>query len=381
MCRAVTPHASSAAQQAATLQPSSQERVPPVRVAPLALPESPATGSKRDARQPSLSAAKERAQDTVRPKQERSKPREEDSAAVLGSQKQAGKPQPRLSHESAAQAPAGQNRQHAVVYELGSSQAAHAASASSTPPAQHPAKAAEYHLDGTHQSKRLSAGSPEPSGRTEGGFASQAGARRGLSIAQQAVLRCRQKHLEQAEPKQGLQQPRPPQDHSPSAGSGSRHADASPLQHVSSAKAPGAHAECSGGPASRQREARLHGPHDSASSRQVEQALPRAQSTRRDSDRGQSLSPAGAASGDEALGTPQRAGSGLTAQQERLGDASTGQHAERPKQGDATRHRQHRPAHLDGLVVPPQDKKVTSPITQVTLCRARHKAWSHDAAP
>ena len=369
MCRAGTPPASSAAQQAATLQPSSHERVPPVRVAPIAPPESPATGSKRDTQQPSSSAAEEQEQDTAKPKQESSKQRGDDSAAISGNQKQAGKPQPGLSHESAAQAPVGQNRQHAVVYELGSSQAAHAAPTSSTPKAEHPAKAAMYHLDGTHQSKRLSAGSPAPSGRTEGGFASQAGAGGGLSIAQQAVLRCRQKHLEQGEPKQGLQQPRLPQDHSPFADSGSRQTRASPSQHDSSAKAPRADAECSGGPASRQREARLHGPHDSASSRQVEQALPRAQSTRRDSDRGQRPSPAGAASGNEALGTPQRAGSGLAAQQERTEEANSGQHTERHNQGDVTRHRQHRPAHLDGPVAPPQDKKIKSPVTQVTLCR------------
>ena len=382
MCRAVTPPASSAVQQAAILQPSSHERVPPVCVAPIAPPESPATGSKRDAQQPSSSAAKEQQQDTARPKQERNKQRGDDSATEhLGNQKQAGNPQPCLNCESAAQAPVGQNRQHAVVYELGNSQAAHAASTSSTPTSEHPAKAAVYHLDGTHQSKRLSAGSPVPSGCMDGGIALHAGTRGGLSIAQQAVLRCRQKHLEQEEPKQGLQQPRPPQDHSPSADSGSRQAGASPSQHVSSAKAPRANAECSGGPASRQREPHQHGPHDSASSRQVEQALPRAQSTRRDSDRGQRPSPAIAVSGDEALGTPQRAGSGLAAQQQRMGEASTEQHAERQKHGDMTRHRQHRPAHLDGLVVPPQDKKATSPVTQVTLCRSRHKAWSHVAAP
>ena len=323
-----------------------------------------------------MSAAREQEQDAARPKQERSKTREEGSAAEhLGNQKQAGRAQPRLSCESAAQAPVGQNRQHAVVYELESSQAAYAAPVSSTPTAEHPAKAAVYHLDGTHQSKRLSAGSPAPSGRTEGGFASQAGARGGLSIAQQAVLRCRQKHLEQAEPKQGLQQPRPPQDHSPSADSGSRQAGASPSQHASSAKASRADAECSGGPASRQREARLQGPHDSASSRQVEEALPRAQSTRRDSDGAQRPSPAGAVSGDEASETPQRAGSGLAAQQQRTKEASTGQHAERRKQGDVTRHWQHRPAHLDGLVVPLQDKKATSTVTQVSSCRSRHKAW------
>ena len=133
-----------------------------------------------------MSAAREQEQDAARPKQERSKTREEGSAAEhLGNQKQAGRAQPRLSCESAAQAPVGQNRQHAVVYELESSQAAYAAPVSSTPTAEHPAKAAVYHLDGTHQSKRLSAGSPAPSGRTEGGFASQAGARGGLSIAQQ----------------------------------------------------------------------------------------------------------------------------------------------------------------------------------------------------
>ena len=381
MCRAGTPPASSAAQQTATLQLSSQERIPPVRVAPLAPPESTATGSKRDAQQPSLSAAKEQEQDTGSSKQETSKQRGDDSAAISGNEKQAGKPQPHLSHESAAQAPVGQNRQHAVVYELDSSQAAHAALTSSTPTANHPARAAVYHLDGTHQSRRLSAGSPAPSGCMDGGIASQAGARGGLSIAQQAVLRCRQKHLEQGEPQQGLQQPRPPQGHSPSADSGSRQAGASPSQHVSSAKAPGATAECSGGLASRQREARLHGPHDSASSRQVEQALPRAQGMRRDSDRGQSTYPAGAACGNEALGTPQRAGSGLAAQRKHTGEASTGQHAERRKQGDVTRHRQHRPAHLDGLVAPPQDKKVTSPVTQVRLCTSRHKARSHDSAP
>lgn len=368
MCRAAASPASSSAQQAAALQPCSQDRITQVCVAPLAPPESPARGSKQDTQQQPLSAAKEQQQGTARPKQEGGSQRGRGIATESGKQEQSGWPQPGLSCENAAQAPQAHDRQHAVVYQLGSPQAAHAASASSILTAGHLAKAAMYHLGDSHQSSRPSAGSPAPSGCMEGVPPSQTGARAGLSIAQQAVLRCRhrQLELEQGERKQGLQQPRPPQDDIPPADSSSRQAGASPLQHVSLLKAPRADADSPGGPASRQRGPSLQGPHDSASSAQVEQALPRAQNTRRDSDRRQRPSLAGAGSGGEALGTPQHAGSNVAARQERHGDASAGHHAECHKQGDVIRHALHRPAHVGDLAVPLQAKAAPSPVAQVT---------------
>jgi len=191
-----------------------------------------------------------------------------------------------------------QSRQQAVVYSLGDSTGGPSRAVAPPLSTGEQGKPAVYHLSGLPSDSESPSGSPGHLGGGGAASVSQLKPKAGLSIAQQAVLRCRQKQLAVGEPEEELQRRRDQLEDVPK-GSASKQAGMSPSQANGMARGRMMHAHL----------VPQSGLHDSAMSNDKKPGkdvgdLPPSQKLRRDSETGQRPLPAGAKRGAQALGSP-----------------------------------------------------------------------------
>jgi len=266
-------------------------------MAPLAVPSAPEAAKAAPMLQPSTACKQQEDSSASQLKGSSSR-----QVVSHGMPQQESTAQPDSSSGSKKQetsAPRHQSRQQAVVYSLGESSGI--CSRAVAPPSStgEKGKPAVYHPSGSPSDSESPSGSPGHLGGGAVASASQLKPKAGLSIAQQAVLRCRQKQLAVGEPEEELQRRRG-QLEDVSLASASKQAGMSPSQANAMARGRMMHAHLAP-PQS--------GLHDSAMSNDKKSGkdtgdLPPSQKLRRDSETGQRPLPAGAKRGAQALGSP-----------------------------------------------------------------------------
>ncbi len=302
--------ATAPAQPLAAPRPRFQEGLSPIRMAPLAAPSAPAQEAApaaqpappaqsapaarpaRIARLPQGSAAGRQPGNSEGPHLERSSSRQE---ATAGKQEQGNVPRSLGPDGSKGHVQDAQRHQKAVVYSLGgTSDSPHH---TAVPPSSvgQQAKPAVHHYLGPGPGSEAPSNTP---GYSENASPANLKPKAGLSIAQQAVLRCREKQLALGEPQQDLQTRRQ-QLEDASSGSSSKQEAMLPSQANGMSRGRMMHAHLA--PAQpRQHESEHHG---SDSSERAAQELHPSGKPRGESER---LLHAGAKRGTQAPGTPPR---------------------------------------------------------------------------